>query len=177
MLESGNAAESIGASMSARASLAEHLPAPHFRFEFECRDAEGNLKWTDGFDNVVTTIGANLLLDTFFAGTAYTAAWFLGLKGVGTAVIADTAASHASWAEVNPYVGNRPALTWTSASAKAKAANGLTYTINATATVAGAFVQTVNTGTTGTLYSAGDFASARSVLSGDSLTVTLTVSV
>ena len=43
-------------------------------------------------------------------------------------------------------------------------------------TVAGAFVCSVNTGTSGTLYSAGDYSVSRSVVSGDTLNTTLTVS-
>jgi hypothetical protein len=54
---------------------------------------------------------------------------------------------------------------------------GSAYTINASATVAGAFVSSVNTGTSGILYSAGDFAASRTVASGDTLNVTLTVSI
>jgi len=147
-----------------------------FHYQIECRGKDGRVKWTEDFWNVVTTQGKNDLLDKYFAGSTYTAAWFLGLKGTGTAVAGDTAASHAGWAEVNPYAGNRPALTWNAAAAGSKAANQLSYTINASATVAGAFVQSVNTGTTGILYSAGDFAAPRSVVSGDTLNVTLTVS-
>jgi hypothetical protein len=55
------------------------------------------------------------------------------------------------------------------------------FNINGTATVGGCFIVTgagANTigGTTGTLFSATDFAVARSVLSGDTLTVTYTIS-
>jgi len=51
------------------------------------------------------------------------------------------------------------------------------FTINGTATVAGAFITSSNTksGTTGTLYGAVDFSSSRSVISGDTLTVTVTL--
>jgi hypothetical protein len=38
------------------------------------------------------------------------------------------------------------------------------------------FVSSVNTGTAGILYSDGDFAASRSVVSGDTLNATLTVS-
>jgi hypothetical protein len=123
------------------------------------------VKWVDGFENLVTTLGKT-----------DTAAWYLGLKGTGTAVVGDTAASHGGWSEVNPYTGNRPAITFGTTSGGSNTATAVAYTITGTATVAGAFVQSVNTGTTGTLYSAGDFAASRSVLSGDTLNVTLTVS-
>jgi hypothetical protein len=100
----------------------------------------------------------------------------LCLKGTGSAAAGDTLASHAGWSEVTPYSGNRPAITFGTSSAGSNTATAVSYTINATATVAGAFVASVNTGTSGKLYSDGDFAASRSVLSGDTLNVTLTVS-
>lgn len=154
----------------------EATGSPKFRYDVVCVGPDGQEKWRDGFDNLVTTVGKNDLLDKYFKGAAYTAAWFLGLKGAGTAVAGDTAASHAGWPEVNPYTGNRPTIAFGTSSAGANAATAVAYTITGTATVAGAFVQSANTGTTGILYSAGDFASARSVASGDTLNVTLSVS-
>ena len=59
-------------------------------------------------------------------------------------------------------------------------ASPATFTINATATVGGAFLTSgsAKSGTTGTLFSAADFASPgdRSVVSGDILSVTYTFS-
>ena len=155
---------------------AASIPAPHFHYAVECIGADGTLKWRDGFDNLVTTAGKTDLIDKYFKGSAYTAAWFLGLKGTGSAAVGDTLASHAGWAEVNPYTGNRPAITFGTTSGGSNTATAVSYSINASATVAGAFVSSVNTGTSGTLYSAGDFAASRSVVSGDTLNVTLTVS-
>lgn len=175
--------ESTVARMTAQAALVasagheEATPAPRFRYDFECFDAEGNLKWRDGFDNLVTTVGKNDLIDKYFKGSAYTAAWYLGLKGTGTAAAGDTASSHAGWSEVNPYSGNRPAITFGTTSAGSNTATANSFTITGSATVAGAFIQSANTGTTGILYSAGDFASSRTVANGDVLNVTVTVSV
>lgn len=177
MNESGNAGAAAVSALHARSTLDERIDAPHFHYAFECRGADGELKWTEDFENTVVTGGADYLLDTFFAGSAYTAAWYLGLAGTGTIAATDTLASHSGWAEVNPYTGNRPALAWSAASARSKVATAISYSITSSATVAGAFTATVNTGTAGTLYSAGDFSTSRSVVSGDTLTVTLTVSV
>ena len=59
-------------------------------------------------------------------------------------------------------------------------ASPASFTINATATVAGAFLTSgsAKSGTTGTLFSAADFGGAgdRSVVSGDTLSVTYTFS-
>jgi hypothetical protein len=149
---------------------------PYFTYEVECIGEDGQVKWTEKYENLVTTVGKTDIIDKYFKGSAYTAAWYLGLKGTGTAAVGDTLASHAGWAEVNPYAGNRPAITFGTTSGGSNTATVVAYTINASATVAGAFVASANSGTSGTLYSAGDFATSRSVVSGDTLNVTLTVS-
>ena len=70
----------------------------HGRYEVECIGADGKLKWRDTIENVVATVGKNLALDTFLAGSAYTVVGpFMGLiSSVSyTAVAAgDTMASH-----------------------------------------------------------------------------------
>jgi hypothetical protein len=59
-------------------------------------------------------------------------------------------------------------------------ASPATFTINATSTIAGAFLTSISTkgGTTGILFSASDFSSPgdRAVVSGDTLSVTYTLS-
>lgn len=177
MKETVGAGSVVAAGLVARSLFEEVVSGPRFHYHVECLGPDGELKWVEDIDNLVTTVGKNDLLDKYFKGSAYTAGWFLGLAGTGTKAVGDTAASHAGWAEVTPYAGNRPGITFGTSSAGSNTATAVSYTINATATVAGAFVQSVNTGTTGILYSAGDFAASRSVLSGDTLNVTLTVSV
>lgn len=164
--------------------VAEHLAAPRFRYTFRCYRADGLLRWEESFENLVTTVGKNHILDTEFAGSGYTAAWFLGLIDAAgyTAVAAgDTAGSHAGWAESSAYSqANRPTLAFNAASGGSKATSAaLAFSINATVTIKGAFVTTLNTkgGTTGTLYSAGTFAADRILFNGDTLNVSLTVSV
>lgn len=171
------AGAAFGAGLVTSPGLAEDTDAPHFCYEVECVGADGEVKWTETIRNLVTTVGKNDIIDKYFKGSAYTAAWYLGLKGTGSAAAGDTLASHAGWAEVTPYAGNRPAITFGTTSAGSNTATAVSISINATATVAGAFLSSVNTGTSGTLYSAGDFAASRSVVSGDTLNVTPTVSV
>ena len=74
--------------------------------------------------------------------------------------------------------GNRPAITFGTTAAGSNTATAVSFaiTLAGPTTVAGAFTSTVATGTAGTLYSAGDFAASRSVVSGDTLNVTITVS-
>ena len=151
---------------------------PYFTYEVECLGADGQVKWREVYKNLVTTAGKTDIIDKYFKGATYTAAWYLGLKGTGTAVVGDTLASHASWSEVNPYTGNRPQITFGTTSAGSNTATAVSYSITVAGptTVAGAFVCSATSGTTGTLYSAGDFAVSRSVVLNDTLNVTLTVS-
>ena len=160
------------------------------RFTATCYDSEGNLKWEEHFPNLVVNVGKIDLLNKYFAGSAYTAAWYLGLVNGGTTPTynaADTMSSHSGWTEVTGYSNaTRPAASFGSATASGGGAgsagtgtistSATAFNINATNTVAGAFLTTSNTigGTTGTLFSAGSFASSRSVLSGDVLNVTWT---
>lgn len=155
---------------------ADEVLSPRFRYDVECIGAGGETRWTERFDNLVTTVGKTDLIDKYFKGSGYTAAWYLGLKGTGTAVVGDTLSSHAGWAEVNPYTGNRPSIVFGTTSGGSNTATAVSYAITSSATVAGAFIASANTGTSGTLYSAGDFSGSRSVINGDTLNVTCTVS-
>jgi len=150
----------------------------------ECVGPDGQVKWTDTIENLVVTVGKNDLLDKFFAGSAYTAAWYLGLvDGATTPTYAagDTLASHAGWTESTAYSGsNRATVAWNAASAGSKASTATSFSINATATIAGALltVTQVRATTTGVLYSAGSFSGGnRSVVNADTLNVTYTASV
>jgi hypothetical protein len=177
MKEALCAASILSAGLVTNPDVDETVSGPRFHYHIECVGADGKVKWVEDIDNLVTTEGKNDILDKYFKGSSYTATWYLGLKGTGSAAAGDTLASHSGWSEVTPYSGNRPAITFGTTSSGSNTATAVSYTINATATVAGAFVSSVNTGTSGKLYSAGDFAASRSVVSGDTLNVTLTVSV
>lgn len=153
------------------------IMAPRARFDFEHRAPDGRLLASWAAFNLVTTLGKTDILDKYLKGSGYTAAWFCGLKGAGTAAVGDTLASHAGWSELTPYAGNRPAITWGTTSGGSNTSSAVSFSINATATVAGAFVCNVNTGTSGTLYNAADFAASRGVASGDTLNVTITLTI
>ena len=135
-------------------------------------------------ENLVVTVGKNDLLTQYFKGTAWTAAWYMGLiDGATTPTYAagDTLAVHAGWTENTAYSGtNRITVGWGTASASALASTSTTFAISGTASIAGALMcQTqLRATTTGVLYSAGSFTGGnRSVISGDSLLVTFTASV
>lgn len=151
----------------------------------ECRGADGALKWTEDVHNLVTTAGKNDILTQYFKGSAYTAAWFVGLvdnAGFTAYAAGDTMASHTGWTEGVPY-SNGTRVAWTGGSAAAGSIDNsgsvAAFSINATLTVRGAFLcsNSTKSGTTGVLYCEADFSAARSVLSGDTLNVTVTLSV
>jgi hypothetical protein len=189
-IERCDAAASQGASLVARSGLVEVADAPHFVFDVTCVDANGNLRWKDGFRNLVCTGGKNDLLDKYFAGASYTASWFVGLissVGYSAVAAADTMSSHAGWTEAGPTnapsysQGTRPALAFSSASGGSKATSSASaFSITQTGTVKGAFVTTgsAKDGTTGILYSAGLFTGGdRPVLNGDTLNVSAALAV
>lgn len=147
-----------------------------------CRDKFGRLKWQEIIPNLVTTVGRNDVLQQYYTGTTYTAAHFVGLKGVGTVAAGDTMASHAGWSEVTSYdEATRQPLSMGTASSGSinNSASRADFTINATVSVAGAFIGTNGTkgGTTGVLVGAADFSQVRNLVDDDTLSVQITASI
>lgn len=147
---------------------------------------KGKLLWLDEFDNLTTTEGRNDALTQYLKGSSYTAAHYVGLidnAGFSAIAVGDTAAQIGGsngWAECTAYSqATRPALTLGTASAGSIDNSGslATFSINATKTIYGGFTVTTNTkgGTTGKIYGEGAFSSPRSLLSGDTLTVQVTL--
>lgn len=181
MKETVSALAIAAASLIAGAAMVEQANAEGF-YTVECRGADGEIKWTDTIENLVTTVGKNAALDQVFSGTAFGTP-YLGLvdnASFSAFAAGDTMSSHAGWIESTAYSNaNRPTPSWGSASAGAKATTATAFNINATATINGCFLTTNNTkgGTTGTLYSCGSFSGGnRSVVNGDTLNVTYTAS-
>lgn len=151
-------------------------------------EAVRRVKWVQPIDNLVTTVGKNFALDSYLAGSAYTAAWFMGLISLvsySAVAVGDTQASHAGWLEAGAtnaptFSGARKTAAWAAASAGSKALSaGLVFTFTGAGTVKGCFLTTGSAvdGTTGTLYSAGLFSGGdQPVVSTNTLTVTYTAS-
>lgn len=157
-------------------------------YHVQCLDKDGNLKWEDSMHNLVVNEGLQDMNTQYFKGSTYTAAFYLGLvTGPGsstTYAAADTLASHAGWTEYTDYSGSRKAVTFGTAttadpSVISNSASPSSFTISgAGGVVAGAFLCTVASGTSGVLFSEADFQSPgdRTVVSGDTLNVTYTFS-
>jgi Tfp pilus assembly protein PilV len=190
--EKGHALASVSASALMGGKLGENLKVKG-RYVFECHGANGALKWTDTIENTVVTVGKNLILDQSLAGSAYTAAEYLGLissSSYSAISAADTMASHAGWLEAGSanaptYSGNRGTAAWSAASAGAKAlSSSLTFTMTGIGTIKGGFMVggsgAVNTvgSTAGVLISAGLFTGGdRSVIIGDTVSVSYSMSI
>lgn len=180
-----NINETLVAGLVMNAKIADEL-CVQGHFKVECI-RKGEIIWTEEFDNLVTTVGKNDILDKYLAGATYTQTIRIGLKGVGSAAAGDTQASHAGWLEqglANPptYTGNRQVPTFSAAAAGVKATSAnVVFPITGTGTVGGVFVNNGGSATkddtTGVLFSAGDFAASRAVLSGDTLNVTYSLAV
>jgi hypothetical protein len=158
-------------------------------FTVRCHDKNGNLKWEQKSHNLVVNVGLAYVNTTFFKGSGYTAAWYVGVYGPASSnnpSSTDTMASHAGWTEVTAYSNaTRPAATFGAAttadpSVIANSAAPAQFLINASANVGGAFLTTGDSpgGSSGVLFSASDFAAPgdRVVQNGDVLSVTYTFS-
>jgi hypothetical protein len=164
-------------------------------YEVVCRDADGNIKWEEKFPNLVVAIGKQLMLDTLLKGSAYTVVGpFLGLTKVSlTPVATDTMTTLVTTnaAEFINYTVSGSAVRGTAVFASAtssgstpsnvttSAATAITYTITgAGGTVYGCFLVTgtgavsTQSSTAGTLYSEGNFSTAKTTTAGDTVSVT-----
>lgn len=159
-----------------------------------CHDKDGNLKWEEKFPNLVVAVGKQLMLDTLLTGSSYTVVGpFLGLiSGSGnTFAAADTMSSHGGWSEFTAYTvggsavrgtavfGSATSSGLTPSNVTTSAASAITYTITGGGgTIGGCFLVTGSgasstiSNTSGTLYSAGAFGTAKVTTAGDTVSVT-----
>jgi hypothetical protein len=188
--EKASCGDNAVASLQANVTIPEGMGVEGF-YKIECRDAAGNLKWDEEFPNLVVAVGKQLMLDTLLKGSAYTVVGpFLGLIGNSTTFAAADTMTSKTWTEFTNYTVGGSAVRGTAVFASAtstgttptnvttSAAAAITYTITgAGGTVYGCFLVTgtgaVNTlsSTAGVLYSEGNFAVAKAVTSGDTVSV------
>jgi len=149
-------------------------------FDVVCIGSDGKEKWRDTAKNLVPDAALNHILDVILHGTTAVATWYVGLKGAGTPVAGETLASHSAWTENTAYTGDRQEYVEAAASGKSttNSANKASFSITSdTQTIAGAFLASVATGTSGIELCAADFTGGnKSCDSGDTLQVTYTIS-
>ena len=192
--ELSNFGDKAVATLQANAVIPEGMGVDGF-YHVECRDAQGNLKWTDEFPNLVVQGGKELMLNTLLRGSSYSVVGpFLGLTKVSlTPVATDTMTTLVTTnaAEFINYTVGGSAVRGTAVFAAATStgttpsnvtsstATAITYTITgAGGTVYGCFLVTgsgavsTQSSTAGTLYSEGNFSVAKAVTAGDTVSVT-----
>jgi hypothetical protein len=135
------------------------------------------------FDNIAVNEGLNYLLNAGLAAGSQITTWYLGLfSGNYTPVATDAAATiAANSTETSAYTaGARQQFVPVSASGQqvTNSASRASFTFNAGTTIYGAFLVSSSTinGTTGTLISAAQFGSAKSVSNTDQILLTYTFS-
>jgi len=189
--ELSNFGDHAVATLQANASIPEGMGVDGY-YHVECRDAQGNLKWNEEFPNLVVAIGKQLMLDTLLrtSGTYTTVGPFLGLINNSTTFAAADTMTSKTWTELTTYTVGGSGVRGTAVFAASTSsgttpsnvttstATAITYTMTGSATVYGCFLVTgtgaVSTlsSTAGTLYSEGNFSTAKTVTSGDTVSVT-----
>lgn len=131
--------------------------------------------------NLVVNEGLNSLLNVMFGGATQIATWYLGLfEGNYTPVAGVTAATITSAStECTAYTSStRPEYVEAAAASQSvtNTASRASFVFNASKTVYGAFLisNPTKSATTGTLFSAARFSTAKAVESGDELLLTYT---
>ena len=159
-----------------------------------CHDKDGNLKWEEKFPNLVVAIGKQLMLDTLLKGSAYTVVGpFLGLTNATlTPAATDTMTTLVGGGkEFTAYTvggsavrgtavfGSATSTGATPSNVTSSTASAITYTITGSGgTVYGCFLVTgsgavsTQSSTAGTLYSEGNFSTAKATTAGDTVSVT-----
>jgi len=131
--------------------------------------------------NGITDVGIHNLLDSGFRGTAQISAWYAGLidnAGFTGVDPTDTSASHSGWSRSGDYSETVLQTLSFGAAATRLITASVSFTMNATKTIEGIFVNSASTKpmVAGTLWSTALFSSAPSLISGNVLTATYTLS-
>ena len=185
--------DSAIATLNTNAISAEDMGV-HGHYHVVCRDKNGNIKWEEEFPNLVVAVGKQLMLDTLLKGTSYTVVGpYLGLTNASlTPAASDTMTTlvGGGYEFTNYTVGGsavRGTATFASATSSGSTpsnvttstASSITYTITgAGGTVYGCFLVTgtgassTQSNTSGTLYSEGNFSTAKVTTAGDTVSVT-----
>ena len=181
------------ATLQANANIPEGMGVEGW-YHVVCRDKDGNVKWEEEFPNLVVAVGKQLMLDTLLrtSGTYTTVGPFLGLLNASiTPAATDTMSTIVPSKEFIAYTVGGSAVRGTAAFAASSStgatpsnvtsstATAVTYTITGSGgTVYGCFLVTgtgavsTQSNASGTLYSEGNFSTAKTTTAGDTVSVT-----
>jgi hypothetical protein len=184
MLNKSKAGDAVSASVT-RNSDPDACAKAGGVFKMQCIDKDGNLKWEAESHNLVVNVGLQYMNAAALGGGTQITFWYIGLYGAGasnTPAAGDTMSSHIGWTEIYTQYSQatRPQCVFGTATTADPSVitntSAAVFSFTTSATVGGAFLTSNNTknGTTGTLFSAADFAAPgdRSVVNGDTLNVT-----
>lgn len=188
MQEHAIAADSVGCTVAQGFGVQEASVGKGV-YKIQCIGAGGQVKWEEEMSNLTTNVGRQNMNAVYFSSSSATATWYLGLidgASAPTYSVGDTAGTHAGWTENTGY-SNATRVTCSFGTATTANPSVITnssspaaFNMNATSTIAGAFLisNSTKSGSTGTLFSEATFSSpgSRSVVSGDTLNVTYTFS-
>lgn len=155
-------------------------------YDVKCYDINGRLKWKESFNNLVPLQGRNHYLDATLKTGVTDPLCFIGLKDAGTIADTDTPASHPGWNYVteysipeNPFPVSNTFVPGTISNGSV-AASTVTFNMNGTATVGGAWLiynDNSPNPPSGIFLGIGNFPSAHSVFIGDQIQLTITCSI
>jgi hypothetical protein len=180
--------------LNTKASIPENMGIEGY-WTAVCRDPEGNIKWVEEFPNLVVAVGKQLMLDTLLKGSSYSVTGpYLGLTNKTlTPAATDTMTTLVTTnsAEFTAYTVGGSAVRGTAVFASSTSsgstpsnvttstATAITYTITGSGgTVYGCFLVlgsgavSTQSSTAGTLYSEGNFSSAKATSAGDTIALT-----
>ena len=179
-------------SLQANAKIPEGMGIEGW-YHVVCRDKDGNVKWEEKFPNLVVAVGKQLMLDTLLKGSSYSVTGpYLGLTNASlTPAATDTMTTLVGGGkEFTAYTVGGSAVRGTAVFASSTStgstpsnvtsstATAVTYTITGSGgTVYGCFLvlgtgaSNAQSNTSGTLYSEGNFGTAKTTTAGDTVSV------
>jgi hypothetical protein len=190
--ELSNFGDHAVATLQANAKIPEGMGVEGW-YHVVCRDKDGNIKWEEEFPNLVVAVGKQLMLDTLLKGSSYSVTGpYLGLLNASiTAAATDTMSTIVPSKEFTAYTVGGSAVRGTASFASSTStgstpsnvtsstATAVTYTITGSGgTVYGCFLvlgsgaSSTQSNTGGTLYSEGNFGTAKTTTAGDTVSVT-----
>jgi len=189
--ELSNFGDHAVATLQANAKIPEGMGVEGW-YHVVCRDKDGNVKWEEEFPNLVVAVGKQLMLDTLLKGSSYSVTGpYLGLLNASiTPAATDTMSTIVPSKEFTAYTVGGSAVRGTAVFASSTStgstpsnvtsstATAVTYTITGSGgTVYGCFLvlgtgaSSAQSNTSGTLYSEGNFGTAKTTTAGDTVSV------